>query len=84
MFGAIATGVLATAAVQPAYSGLIEGNPQQVVIQLVAVGVTVGYAVVATFVIVKVVDVVLGIRVSAVHEEMGLDLALHGEAAYQA
>ena len=64
--------------------GLIDGNPQQVVIQLVAVGATVGYAVVATFVIVKVVDLILGIRVSAVHEEAGLDLALHGEAAYQA
>ena len=84
MFGAIATGIFATAAVQPAFSGLIDGNPQQVLIQLVAVGATVGYAVVATFVIVKVVDVILGIRVSAVHEEAGLDLAVHGEAAYQA
>ena len=83
MFGAIATGVFATAAVQQAYSGLIDGNPQQVVIQLIAVGATVGYAVVATFVIVKVVDVILGIRVPKIQEEAGLDLAVHGEAAYQ-
>ena len=38
----------------------------------------------ATFVIVKVVDLVLGIRVSAAQEEVGLDLAVHGEVAYQA
>jgi Amt family ammonium transporter len=83
MFGALATGVLATAAVQEAYTGLIDGNAGQVVTQLVAVGATIGYAVLATFVIVKVVDVVLGIRVPRTHEEAGLDLAVHGEAAYQ-
>ena len=83
MFGAIATGVLATSAIQPAYKGLIDGNPGQVVTQLLAVGATVGYAVVATFVIIKVVDLILGIRVSATSEEAGLDLAVHGEAAYQ-
>ena len=37
----------------------------------------------ATFVIVKVVDVVLGLRVKAEEEEMGLDMAVHGEVAYQ-
>ena len=83
MFGAIATGIFATTAVQEAYSGLIDGNAGQVGIQLVAVAATIGYAVVATFIIVKVVDVVLGIRVSATSEEAGLDLAVHGEAAYQ-
>ena len=83
MFGAIATGVFATAAVQEAYSGLIDGNPSQVLTQLVAVGATIAYAVVGTFVIVKVVDVILGIRVPKTQEETGLDLAVHGEAAYQ-
>ena len=83
MFGAIATGVFATAAVQQAYSGLIDGNPSQVLTQLVAVGATIAYAVVGTFVIVKVVDVILGIRVPKTQEETGLDLAVHGEAAYQ-
>ncbi len=83
MFGAVATGVLATAAVQEAYTGLIDGNAGQVVSQLIAVGATIGYAVVATFVIVKVVDLVLGIRVPKIQEEAGLDLAVHGEAAYQ-
>ena len=41
------------------------------------------FAAVGTFVIVKVVGLVLGLRVGAAQEEMGLDLALHGEAAYQ-
>ncbi len=83
MFGAIATGVFASSAIQSAYSGLLEGNPQQLVNQLIAVGATIGYAVVATFVIVKIVDAILGIRVTKESEEMGLDLAVHGEAAYQ-
>ena len=83
-FGAVATGVLATAAIQPAYTGLIDGNGGQVVTQLVALGATIAYAVAGTFVIVKLVDFVLGIRISATDEELGIDLATHGEAAYQA
>jgi Amt family ammonium transporter len=84
VFGAVATGVLATSAVQTAYKGLIDGNPGQVITQLIAVGATIAYAVVATFVIVKFVDLILGIRISAKDEEMGIDLSTHGEAAYQA
>jgi Amt family ammonium transporter len=82
-FGALATGVFATAMIQPAYTGLLEGNSQQFINQLVAVGATILYAVISTFVIVKVVDVILGIRVPSESEEMGLDLSVHGEAAYQ-
>ncbi len=84
MFGALATGIFASTTVQAAYSGLLDGNPQQLVTQFVAVGATVGYAVVGTFVIVKVVDLVLGLRVAEKDEELGLDLSVHGEAAYQA
>jgi Amt family ammonium transporter len=84
VFGAIATGVFATSAVQKAYAGLIDGNAGQVGIQLIAVAATIAYAVVATFVIVKVVDLVLGIRISANQEEVGMDIAVHGEVAYQA
>jgi Amt family ammonium transporter len=83
MFGAIATGVFASSTVQAAYSGLLDGNPQQVVTQFVAVVATVAYAAIGTFVIVKVVDLVLGLRVAEKDEEVGLDLAVHGEAAYQ-
>ncbi len=81
-FGAIATGVFATAAIN-AYPGLIDGKPAQVVTQIIAVSATIAYAVVATFVIVKLVDVLLGLRISARDEERGLDLATHGEVAYQ-
>ena len=81
-FGAIATGVFATTAINFG-SGLIDGNASQVVTQFVAVGASIAYAVVATFVIVKVTDLVLGIRVKRDVEEVGLDLAVHGEVAYQ-
>jgi Amt family ammonium transporter len=84
VFGAIATGVLATSAVQASYKGLIDGNAGQVVTQLIAVAATIAYAVVATFGIVKLVDVILGIRISARDEELGIDIAVHGEVAYQA
>jgi Amt family ammonium transporter len=80
--GAIATGVFAVSAVG-GVSGAIEGNLGQVGIQLVSVGATYAYAGGATFLIVKVVDALLGIRVRRADEELGLDLAVHGEAAYQ-
>jgi Amt family ammonium transporter len=70
--------------VQASFKGLIDGNPGQVATQLLAVAATIAYAVVATFVIVKVVDLILGIRISAKEEELGIDLAVHGEVAYQA
>ena len=77
--GALATGVFAVAAIG-GVSGAIEGNFRQVAIQAVAVVATYLFAGVATFVIVKIVDALLGIRVPRSDEEMGLDLALHGEA----
>ena len=83
MFGAIATGIFASTTVQAAYSGLLDGNPQQLVTQFIAVGATVLLRGVGTVVIVKVVDLLLGIRVKPEAEEMGLDLSVHGEAAYQ-
>ena len=84
MFGALATGVFATTAINPLGRGLIDGNAGQIGIQLVAIGATIAYATVSTFVIIKVVDVILGIRVPKAQEEAGLDLAVHGEVAYQA
>ena len=81
-FGAVATGIFATTAIN-AYPGLIDGNPSQVVTQVVAIGAVIAYAVIATFLIVKLVDVILGLRVNSADEEMGLDMAVHGEVAYQ-
>jgi Amt family ammonium transporter len=83
ILGAVGTGVFATAAIGGA-SGAIEGNVGQIGIQLIAVAATVAFASVATFLIVKVTGLVLGLRVDPSIEEMGLDLGLHGEAASNA
>jgi Amt family ammonium transporter len=82
MFGAVATGVLAVAAIG-GVAGALEGNLGQVGLQLVAVGATATFAALATFGIVKVVELLAGLRVEQKDEEVGLDLAVHGEAAYQ-
>jgi Amt family ammonium transporter len=82
-FGAVATGVFATAAINPLGSGLIDGNPGQLGTQVVAIGAVIAYAVIATFVIVKLTDLILGLRISATDEELGIDLTTHGEVAYQ-
>jgi Amt family ammonium transporter len=83
MFGAVATGIFAVAAIGGT-AGAIEGNIKQVGIQLIAVLATVTFAAVGTFIIIKVVEAVMGLRVDASQEELGLDLSVHGETAYQA
>ena len=80
--GAILTGVFAVAAVG-GVSGLVEGNGSQVLKQLVAVGSTWIYSGVATFIILKVVDRFVGLRVGEAEEEAGLDSSQHGEVAWQ-
>ena len=77
--GAILTGVFAVEA-YGGTAGLIEGNPGQVLNQLIGVGTVFVYDVVVTLIILKVVDMVIGLRVSEDVEREGLDLALHGEA----
>jgi len=81
IWGAIATGIFATPAIQPAYNGLLSGNPRQVLTQLVATGVTIVYAGAMTFVLFKLVDLALGVRVSEREEAMGLDVTQHNERA---
>jgi Amt family ammonium transporter len=76
--GAILTGVFALKDIGGT-SGMLEGNGGQVVTQLLGVGVTVAYSLVMTFIILKVIDLVLGLRVSEEEEREGLDVALHGE-----
>jgi Amt family ammonium transporter len=83
-WGAIATGIFATVAVNAAgQNGLLFGNPQQLLTQAIAVGATWAYAAVATFVIVKVIDLTIGMRVKESEESLGLDRSQHGEIAYQ-
>ena len=81
MIGAILTGVFAKAAIGgDGKSGLIDGNPGQLLIQLEGIAFTVVYCAIASFVILKVLDTVMGLRVEEEVERDGLDLALHGEA----
>jgi Amt family ammonium transporter len=79
IWGAIATGIFATPVIQSSYSGLLAGNPKQLWIQLVAVGVTIVYSSIATFIIFKVIDMVIGVRVTEKEEAMGLDVTQHNE-----
>src|SRR6202011_1557757 len=76
--GAILPGVFAVAA-YGGTSGLIEGNASQVLNQCIGVGTVFIYDVVVTLIILKLVDLVIGLRVSEEVERDGLDLALHGE-----
>jgi ammonium transporter, Amt family len=83
-WGAIATGIFASVAVNSAgANGLINGNPQQVVTQVIAVVVSWVYSGVMTFVILKAIDAVIGVRVPEEEEVLGLDTTQHGEVAYQ-
>jgi Amt family ammonium transporter len=78
--GAILTGVLAVSAVGgEGHSGLIEGNAHQVLVQLYGVACTVIYDAVVSLILLKLVDLVIGLRVDADTEREGLDLAIHGE-----
>jgi Amt family ammonium transporter len=81
IWGAIGVGIFAAASIG-GVSGLIEGSVNQLLIQVGAVAFTVVFASVMTFVIIKVIDVVLGLRVGPDAEEAGLDIAVHGETAY--
>jgi len=80
--GALLTGVFATVAVKggDVPVGLIDGNAAQVWIQLKSIIVTMVFCAVGTAIILKVIDLVVGLRVSEEVERDGLDLALHGEA----
>jgi ammonium transporter, Amt family len=89
--GAILTGVFATNAVNnalkdsagnPANLGLVDGNAQQVVNQIIGSGIAIVLAVVGTLIILKICDIALGVRADAREEQMGLDLSMHGEEAY--
>ena len=82
-WGAIATGIFATTLVNPAgANGLLYGNPAQVVTQLTAVGASWIYAFVVTFILAKIIDATIGLRVTEQEEAVGLDIAQHAEKAY--
>ena len=76
--GAILTGVFAREAIGGA-AGLIDGNPAQVWIQIQGIIATIVYSAIGSFIILKLIDLVIGLRVEEEAEIGGLDLALHGE-----
>ena len=81
---ALATGIFATVAVNTAgANGLLYGNPQQLVTQAIAVAVSWAYSCIMTFIILKAVDALIGLRVPEDEEVLGLDTTQHGEIAYQ-
>jgi len=83
LLGVLATGLFASKLINPSgANGLFFGNPKQFMIQLIASLATIGYTCLMTFVIYKVVDVFVGIRVKEKEEMVGIDLAEHHEQAY--
>lgn len=76
--GILATGLFASIGAQ----GLFFGNPGQLGIQFIMVIVTILFAVVGTYVILKILDVTIGLRISDQDEEVGLDLSQHSERGY--
>ncbi len=83
MWGAIATGLFATKAVNAGGAdGFFYGNPAQLMIQIKAVAITAIYSFIVSFILLKVLDMVMGLRVDEQEERIGLDLTEHKEAAY--
>jgi len=81
--GAVLTGVFATTAVNSAgRNGLLAGNPSQMLPQLAGVVATMAFSFAVSWVILKVLDATMGIRVSAETEEAGLDVSEHAETGY--
>jgi Amt family ammonium transporter len=89
--GAILTGVFASSAINPIFkdakgnvlpSGVIEGNWHQLVNQCVGIGIAWGISIVGTLILLKIVDMTIGLRVTPEQEVEGLDISQHGEEGY--
>ena len=85
------TGVVSTGAVNPILGdarghavavGLLDGNAGQLLNQCIAVAISWALAIVGSLVVLKIVDALIGLRVTAEHETQGLDLSQHGEEGY--
>jgi len=81
--GALSIGIFASSLINPtAPNGLLFGNPSQILIQAFGVGVAALMGFGGTLVIMKVIDILIGVRVSPEVERKGLDIAEHAESAY--
>jgi len=81
IWGALATGIFASSAISGT-SGLIEGNGEQLLAQFISIVVVAAFAFIVTWILGKLVDVTIGLRVGQSEETVGLDLSQHGERAY--
>jgi len=81
IIGCLLTGVFATPVIQN-HSGLLYGNSHQMWVQFIMFLVVTCYSIVTTFILFKIVDKLIGVRVTDKEEAMGLDFALHNETAY--
>ena len=85
IWGALATGLFATKAVNAAGAdGLFYGNPGQLWIQFVSVVATLAFSFIVTYALLKIVGAITPLRVTEEEEEAGLDVSQHSESAYQA
>ncbi len=83
LWGALATGLFASTAANPdGANGLFFGNPGQFVTQAIGAGAAIAYSVVLTFIILKMIDLSVGLRVDTDDETQGLDVTSHGEVGY--
>ncbi|OPL16043.1 MAG: ammonia channel protein [delta proteobacterium ML8_D] len=83
IWGALATGLFASIAVNPdGANGLFFGNPYQFVIQAIGVGATIAYSFIGSAIILKIIDVTVGLRVTSEEEVQGLDITQHSEIGY--
>lgn len=81
--GALATGLFASTAANPdGANGLFFGNAGQFGVQAIGAGAAIVYSVILTFVILKVIDLTVGLRVNVDDETQGLDVTSHGEVGY--
>ena len=78
LWGALAVGIFASASVN-SYTGLLAGNIDQFVAQLIAVAVSVAYSFGVSYILARIVDATLGLRVTDEEEYVGLDISQHGE-----
>jgi len=83
LWGALATGLLASTAWNPGGAdGLFYGNPKLFVVQAYGAFATIAYSMIVTFIILKVIDAIVGLRVDMNAEDQGLDLTEHSEVGY--
>ncbi len=82
-WGALATGIFASVVINPAgKNGLLHGNPGLLLKQFIAVAASYVFVFIVSAIILKMVDLTIGLRLSEEDEAMGLDLAVHGETGY--